>query len=219
MSRSGLIIFAREPLPGKVKTRLAADIGDSAAAKLYQGMLLDVLDISRKLTNVETVVFWACQEESLPQLAEQYQCRSLRQTDGDLGQRMQDAFRAMFANGYENCCIIGSDTPDLPLAYLTQAFELLAAGQADLVFGPSADGGYYLLGLKQLFPKLFSGIHWSTPLVLRQSLAAADAAGVSVRLLPIWHDIDTRQDLSLFLERSGSSPAAGPKTAILAKAL
>lgn len=219
MTKRALIIFAREPLPGTVKTRLAATIGDSAATRLYEAMLQDVLDISRELTDVETVVFWACEEESLPQLAEQYRCRSRRQTDGDLGQRMQAAFGEMFANGHENCCIIGSDTPDLPLAYLKQAFELLAAGQADLVFGPSTDGGYYLLGMQQLFPQLFNGIQWSTPLVLRQSMAAAQAVGATTKLLPTWHDIDTQQDLNSFLERSGTRTAAGPKTSILATAL
>ena len=202
MTKKGLIIFAREPLPGKVKTRLAAGIGDSAAARLYRAMLQDVLDISRKLTDVKTVVFWDCEERTLPLLAKRYQCFSRRQTAGVLGQRMRAAFEAMFSDGIKNCCIIGSDIPDLPLLYIQKAFELLAEDQTDAVFGPSADGGYYLLGLKNMVPQLFTDIDWSTPLVLRQSMEAAQSAGVTTALLPEWYDIDTLDDLKAYQERT-----------------
>ena len=205
MTGKGLIIFAREPLPGKVKTRLAAAIGDNAAAGLYRAMLLDVLDISRELTEVETVVFWDCEEDSLPLLADCYKCRSRRQAAGDLGQRMQAAFGTMFSAGFDNCCIIGSDIPDLPVAYLRQAFDLLATERTDAVFGPSADGGYYLLGLRRIIPQFFANIDWSTPLVLRQSLSAAQSAGLITALLPEWYDIDTHDDLQAFRERKGSN--------------
>lgn len=208
MTGRGLIIFAREPLPGQVKTRLAADIGDEAAAELYEAMLLDVLEISHGLTGIESVVFWDCQEESLPQLADRFGCRSLKQADGDLGQRMQAAFAEMFSAGFESCCIIGSDAPDLPPSCIVRAFEILESGQSDVVFGPSSDGGYYLLGLKQILPRLFRDIAWSTPAVLQQSLAAAQSAETSTALLPVWHDIDTRQDLDSFLMRSGPLCAA-----------
>jgi len=216
VSKKGLIIFAREPLPGKVKTRLAAAIGDIAAAELYRAMLLDVLELTRKLTDVETVVYWACEENSLLQLTESYGCCSRWQTSGDLGERMQAAFAEMFENGFENCCIIGSDIPDLPYAYITQAFDILANHPADAVFGPSSDGGYYLLGLKQMVPQLFSGIEWSTSLVLQQSLSAARQAGAATALLPPWHDIDAQEDLTAFLRRSVLNLEAGSRTATLA---
>lgn len=219
MTGKGLIIFARQPLPGKVKTRLAAAIGDSAAAGLYEAMLRDVLAISLKLTDVGTIVFWDCEESSLPRLAESFRCRSHRQADGDLGQRMQAAFRDMFDNGFENCCIIGSDIPDLPPAYIQQAFDLLAAEKSDAVFGPSDDGGYYLLGLRRMIPQLFTKIEWSTPLTLRQSLEAAREAGATTALLPKWHDIDTREDLNSFMQRSTMLLTAHSKTATLAATL
>ncbi len=218
MTRRGLIIFAREPLPGQVKSRLAADVGDEAASQLYEAMLLDVLDISRGLTGIESVVFWDCAAESLPLLAERFGCQSRRQADGDLGQRMQATFAEMSAAGFESCCIIGSDSPDLPPSCIVRAFEILESGQSDVVFGPSSDGGYYLLGLKQILPQLFRDIAWSTPAVLQHSLAAAQSAGISTALLPIWHDIDTRQDLDSFLIRSATLPAA-TRTFIRARAL
>jgi rSAM/selenodomain-associated transferase 1 len=197
-----LIVFAREPVPGLVKTRLAAAIGDRAAAELYETMLQDVLKTCRQLGDAETVVFWACEEESLPRLAERYHCTSRRQSPGDLGKRMQTAFADMFANGSDVCCIIGSDAPDVPLSYLQKAYSVLETQQSDVVFGPSRDGGYYLLGLRQVWPRLFRKIPWSSAVVLEESLAAARDSGAMVTLLPEWQDIDTVEDLQAFQERA-----------------
>lgn len=216
MNSKGLILFAREPLPGRVKTRLAEAIGDHAAVELYRAMLWDVLDISRKLTDVDTVIYWDSEEKSLPLLADIYQCSSRRQISGDLGQRMQAAFTEMFAEGIESCCIIGSDAPDLPISYIRDAYRLLENKRVDTVFGPSADGGYYLLGLKRLYPELFAGIEWSTGHVLRQSLEGARTGGAVTRLLPVWHDIDTMDDLNAFIQRYRTLSGNGPRTAALA---
>lgn len=198
----GLIVFAREPLPGRVKTRLAAAIGEQAAAERYETMLRDVLNTVRQLAGVKTVVYWACEDEALPRLAEQYQCRSRRQGTGDLGERMQAAFEEMFADGCECCCIIGSDAPDLPPAYIHQAYELLVTVQDAAVFGPSGDGGYYLLGLRRVCDGLFADIAWSSAVVLEQSVAAAHSAGLTTALLPEWQDIDTVDDLNEYLQRT-----------------
>jgi rSAM/selenodomain-associated transferase 1 len=198
----GLIIFAREPVPGRVKTRLAASIGDLAAAEIYEKMLRDVLKISRQLKDVSIVVFWDCEEKSLPDLAEKYRCRSRRQSGAELGQRMRAAFEEMFANGYEACCIIGSDSPDLPLSYILEAYRLLAIQGPDVVVGPSRDGGYYLLGMRQICPELFTNIDWGTQQVLRQSLATAERLGIVAMLLPEWYDIDTHDDLEKFQARN-----------------
>lgn len=200
--KNGLIVFAREPLPGAVKTRLAASIGDHAAATLYETMLWDVLATARQMDNVETVVYWECAEKSLPLLAERYRCSSRRQSPGDLGQRMRSAFEGMFAGSCERCCIIGSDAPDLPRSYIQEAYQQLSVQQNDIVLGPSRDGGYYLLGLKQVWPQLFTGISWSSAVVLEQSLVAARDSGLTAALLPEWQDIDTVDDLQAFQERN-----------------
>ena len=202
----GLIVFAREPVPGKVKTRLASSIGDLAASKQYEDMLQNVLKTTRQLSDVETVIFWDCEVESLPLLAEKYLCCSLFQSPGNLGQRMQAAFEKMFSSGFELCCIIGSDAPDLPHSYIMEAFDLLEMQQADAVFGPSMDGGYYLLGVRQVWPQLFAHIPWSSVDVLHQSLAAACDSGLTTTLLPVWQDIDTLEDLHAFQERNRLTP-------------
>ncbi len=199
--KKGLIVFAREPVPGQVKTRLAAEIGEQPAAALYETMLHDVLATARQLDDTEMVVYWACTEESLPRLAEEYRCTSRRQNAGDLGERMRGAFTEMFTGGCKACCIIGSDAPDLPLSYIQDAYQLLVSQQTEVVLGPSRDGGYYLLGMQQMWPQLFTKISWSSPEVLEQSLAAAHTAGATVALLPEWQDIDTFQDLLSFQER------------------
>jgi len=199
--KKGLLVFAREPLPGAVKTRLAAALGDRIAAELYEAMLQEVLKTCLQLNDVETVVFWACEEESLPLLADRYRCRSRLQSAGDLGQRMQAAFREMYADGFDACCIIGSDAPDLPLSYIQEAFRLLETGQPDVVFGPSMDGGYYLLGLRQVWPQLFANIPWSSAFALERSLAAARDSGLATALLPEWQDIDTLADLLAYQGR------------------
>jgi len=201
----GLIIFAREPLSGRVKTRLAATIGNLAATELYKSMLREVLKRCGELADVYTVVFWDCEAASLPFLAERYGCRSRCQSPGDLGERMQAAFDEMFADGCKVCCIIGSDAPDLPVSYIQEAFDLLTVQQTDAVFGPSHDGGYYLLGLSRLLPELFRDIDWSTPLVLQQSLAAAERAGIKRALLPEWYDIDTEDDLEKYRARKSGA--------------
>jgi len=198
----GLIVFAREPIPGTVKTRLAAEIGDRPAAALYDTMLQEVLRTARQLKGVETVVFWACEEAALPFLAGRYMCSSRRQSPGDLGLRMRAAFGEMFASGSDVCCIIGSDAPDLPLSYILEAYRLLAAPQPDVVFGPCRDGGYYLLGMRRVWPQLFTEIPWSSAHVLERSLAAARDSGLDTALLPEWQDIDTVEDLRAFEERN-----------------
>ncbi|MEI7816909.1 MAG: TIGR04282 family arsenosugar biosynthesis glycosyltransferase [Desulfuromonadales bacterium] len=205
--KARLILFAREPIPGKLKTRLASAIGNQAASELYETMFRDTLKTARQLTNVEVIVFWACDEESLPLLAEKYQCSSRNQCEGDLGRRMQVAFEEMFAEGCGACCIIGSDAPDLPLTYIQDACQLLVSPQVDIVFGPSIDGGYYLLGMRQVWPQLFTNISWSSDEVLEQSLAAANLAGLAVALLPKWQDIDTFEDLQAFQERTRLMPS------------
>jgi rSAM/selenodomain-associated transferase 1 len=197
----GLIVFAREPLPGKVKTRLAASLGDQRATRLYENMLQEVLKTARQLSNVRTTTFWACESAALSRLAERYKCRSRLQNAGELGQRMQAACQEMFAEGCDICCIIGSDAPDLPISYIVDAYRHLEMQHADVVFGPSSDGGYYLLGLRQVWPQLFTKISWGSAEVLTQSLAAAKEAGLTTVLLPEWQDIDTAEDLRAYQDR------------------
>jgi rSAM/selenodomain-associated transferase 1 len=208
--KRGLIVFAREPLPGTVKTRLASSVGNQAATELYETMLDDVLETARQLSDVDTVVYWACEDTSLSPLSTRYRCHSRVQSQGNLGKRMQAAFIDMMASGCDVCCIIGSDAPDLPIAYIEDAYRILETLQADVVLGPCPDGGYYLLGMRQVWDQLFVNIAWSTSDVLGQSLAAAQDSGLSAALLPEWRDIDTVEDLQAYQERRRVAPSREP---------
>lgn len=199
--RRGLAVFARDPLPGRVKSRLAASVGAEAAATLYEAMLQDVLLTCRELDNVELTLFWECAADRLPALESRYGCSSCLQDCGDLGQRMQAAFSRMFSAGIDVGCIVGSDAPDLPLELIEQAFSGLESGACDVLFGPAADGGYYLLGMREIHPELFDRIPWSTPRVTELSLAAVAAGGKRAMLLDEWSDIDTLDDLHAFRDR------------------
>lgn len=200
----GLIVFAREPVPGTVKTRLARDLGKEAATELYAAMLADVLEQAASLDDLRVLVFWSQEGDTLPYYPAYPRLQMFRQSGGTLGERMAAAFSAAFARGIHACCIIGSDAPDLPAEYIRQAFDALEHGQADVVFGPARDGGYYLLGMKRLWEPLFEDIAWSSPQVLAASCERAAELNLATTLLPVWHDIDTIDDL----QRLAASAAA-----------
>jgi len=201
----GLIVFAREPVPGTVKTRLASDIGAEAATNLYRAMLLDVLELASGLTGLRALVFWSLVGDDLPRFPGFPQLEMHRQCGSDLGERMAAAFATAFSCGIRDCCIIGTDTPDLPAEHIYQAFAALEQDRADAVFGPARDGGYYLLGMKQVQQHLFEGIAWGTPMVLSSSLKRAAEMQLSTTLLPVWHDMDTLDDLKFLATTPGEA--------------
>ncbi|OGR29505.1 MAG: hypothetical protein A2X83_07985 [Desulfuromonadales bacterium GWD2_54_10] len=204
----GLIIFAREPLPGKVKTRLALDLGDQGAADLYAAMLADVLEQAASLDQVQLLLFWSLETGNMPSYPIPH-LQMCEQHGTNLGERMAAAFETAFNSGIESCCIIGSDSPDLPADYIRQAFDFLEQGEADAVFGPAEDGGYYLLGLRRCWQGLFRDIPWSTAEVLEASLKRTDQLGLRSALLPAWYDLDDLNDLLRLL---GSPEQSAPRT-------
>jgi uncharacterized protein len=200
----GLIVFAREPVPDTVKTRLARDLGAPAATALYAAMLADVLERTASLVDVRVLVFWAQEGDVLPRYPAFPRLEMFRQNGTTLGERMASAFTTAFANGIRTCCIIGSDSPDLPVEYIRQAFCALEQDQADVVFGPAGDGGYYLLGMRRVWARLFEDMPWSTPQVLAVSRARACELRLRTSLLPTWYDIDTIDDLQRLALSPGS---------------
>ncbi|GFE62337.1 TIGR04282 family arsenosugar biosynthesis glycosyltransferase [Geobacter sp. AOG2] len=214
----GLIIFAREPLAGTVKTRLARDLGSHrAATDLYTAMLTDVLAAAVTLDDTRLLLFWALKNITTPAFPLLPRLEVFEQQGRDLGERMANAFGEALASGCETCCIIGSDAPDLPPEYILQAFGLLERNEAEAVFGPAVDGGYYLLGLRRFQQQLFEDIPWSSGEVLRTSLERARLGGLRTALLEPWRDIDTAEDLEAFLKRPTRDNA--PRTLALAQCL
>ena len=186
-----LLIFIKNPEPGKVKTRLAATIGNQKAYKVYLKLLKHTIRATQNV-NAGKQVWYSAFIDSDDFISEPEFDKKV-QRGKNLGVRMLHAFKNGFNEGYDNIVIIGSDCPDVNPVLLEQAFNGLS--EHDLVIGPSADGGYYLLGMNKLQPELFSDIDWSTERVLEQTLEKAKSLSLSVSCLPELNDIDTIEDL------------------------
>jgi rSAM/selenodomain-associated transferase 1 len=189
--KSLLIIFVRNPVRGKVKTRLAATIGDDKALAVYHLLLQRTIAVTRPL-EMDKVVFTADSPE-LPQGWEQKGYQQQVQQGSDLGERMAQAITAAFAKGYNRVGIMGSDCFELTTEILREAFALLA--EKEVVIGPATDGGYYFLGLTRFQADFFQNKAWSTASVLQQTLADAERLQLPVALLPELSDVDEEKDL------------------------
>lgn len=203
-----LIIFAKEPVAGKVKTRLVPFLTESAAADLYRCMLIDTLAKARKLAEVNIFLFHTGDATGASYFRELAANVELFEQQGaGLGERMNAAFKHVFELGYGRVAIIGTDSPHLPLSFIEEAYRLLEYEEVDAVYGPSLDGGYYLLALRHLHGELFQGIEWSSQSVLQDSLKKARGKGLEVALLPLWRDVDRTDDLfqpELMLHENGA---------------
>jgi hypothetical protein len=196
MSDRALVVFVRHPAPGTVKTRLAAAVGPAAAAELYRALAEHVLEATAPVPGeYERLVFFDPPEAGEPMRAWLPGVRLLAQSAGDLGSRMSDAIARAFARGASRVAIVGTDAPGLSRETVVGALAALDA--ADVVIGPTEDGGYYLLALREPQPELFAGIAWSTPAVRPETRARAAAAGLLVRELPLLRDVDTLEDVRL----------------------
>lgn len=184
-----LIIFTRNPEPGKVKTRLAKDVGDIAAFKIYNFLLEHTVSVTRNLAVSKEVYYSEAIAENDIWKSEIY-AKKLQQGKG-LGERMKNAFKEGFNIGYKNIIIIGSDLYDLQREDLEKAFELLKEKNA--VIGPATDGGYYLLGMNQLFPEVFEEKEWGTSSVLEDTLK--DLKEKNIGLLEARNDVDYYSDI------------------------
>jgi rSAM/selenodomain-associated transferase 1 len=201
-----LLIFAKWPEPGKVKTRLSPPLSMQEAASLYLCMLMDTLAITSRITGIHRMIFFdgdddrAAFFQALAPDATVYQQQGM-----NLGERLTAAVATAFGLGHLSVAIIGTDSPHLDPKEISAAFSLLATDKADVVFGPSSDGGYYLVGLRQSKPELFRDIPWSSSKVLGESLARAKSAGLRQALLAPCFDLDTADDL----RRLAALPDAG----------
>lgn len=202
MKGKALILFFKYPEKGTVKTRIAKDLCDDFTLELYNYFIADLVKTSDKIDCDIFIVYSVTNEENDKNCLWQKEYRCLLQKGADLGIRMFNAFQDVSSEGYGKLLLIGSDTPDLPAAYINEAF--LKLNIYDLVLGPSADGGYYLIAMHDdtLDRAIFDGMPWSTPLVLNETLKVAGSRNIACHLLPEWHDIDEVNDLRHFYDRN-----------------
>ncbi len=217
MSRNALLVFAKLPEPGRVKTRLLAALTPQQAADIYGACLEDTVRQVARVPGCRPWLHVAAPRDRALQLATTLQLdRRWRigvQRGRDLGERFHLAFEGLFREGYEKVVIVGTDTPWMGSERITRAVELLNA--ADVVLGPSADGGYYLIGSRRLVPQMFRAIAWGTSQVFGMTIGALKKARASYCLLPRDFDLDRPEDLERAGELLRRSPHRAPALARL----
>ena len=194
MINTALIIFTRNPELGKCKTRLAATLGDQSALDIYKFLLQHTANIAKTI-KANRYVYYS-ETVNTDDIWDNDQFTKKLQTEGDLGERMYNAFYQLFESGYKKVVIIGSDLLDLNESIINQAIEKL--DRHDVVIGPAEDGGYYLLGMKTLHPKLFRNKAWGTQTVQEDTLK--DLENTHVFILKELNDIDTFEDMKHYEE-------------------
>jgi uncharacterized protein len=198
MSNDGdaLIVFAKNPVPGKVKTRIANSLGPEQAYQIYQ-QLLDTIRTTCLEVKAARYVFYSDYVDTADEWPSPPFNKGV-QSGPDIGARMNHALGDVLRR-HSRAVLVGSDVPDIKAHHLSKAFHLLE--KVPVVIGPAADGGYYLIGLTQPRPELFQHINWSTSTVLDETLHRCSELSIPYRLLETLHDIDTADDWFSYLYR------------------
>lgn len=216
-----LVIMAKAPRPGAVKTRLAPSLSSSAVIEFYRCLLDDTVALARSLSGVDVAIM--CPEPDVNELAllAGNKASVVAQRGDGLAAGLTSVFAHFTAGhqredhqrGVRQRCIIAfnSDSPHLPRSVLEDAFETLAAH--DVVVGPTHDGGYYLVGAKASHPTLFAGDGMGTSSALERLLSRTQALGLSVGFADPFYDIDVADDLTRLAEELRLAPARAPRTA------
>jgi len=210
-----LLVFAKTPKPGKVKTRLLAAVSAEVAAALHEACIADTLRLVRKMRGCDAIVFAAGGTRYFRELVKKQKrgarVRVLPQRGEELGVRMGNAFRKCFAMGYREVVVIGTDTPWMGAERVRKAFSELKAN--DVVIGPAEDGGYYLLGMRKFVPEVFRAIPWSTERVLELTLKVIVKGKLRGKLLRRDFDLDRPEDLRAAATKLKRSPVLAPALA------
>jgi uncharacterized protein len=206
-----LVIMAKAPKPGMVKTRLAERLPPSAVTALYCCLLDDTLALARSLNEVEVAIMCPASDvDDLSRLAGD-SARVVAQTGEGLAAGLTSVFAHFAASGKRRIIAFNSDSPHLPASVLERAFEALTT--CDMVVGPTHDGGYYLVGAKASYPGLFNGNGMGTSNALETLLERVRALGLSIRLADPFYDIDVASDLIQLDAELRLSPPRAPRTA------
>ena len=185
-------IFAKQPLAGQAKTRLAQATSPVLAQRVAMALLEDSLDRFSGIQASRAIVYApATRTRFFSQLA-QGRYDLFPQCDGDLGQRLHHFFAGARRQGYSRIIAVGADSPTVPIDYVEQAFAALEVN--NVVIGPARDGGYYLIGGDPQEVAMFDDIPWSSARVLEMTIARVHKASARLALLPPWYDVDTAAD-------------------------
>lgn len=189
-----LVVFARAPVLGRVKTRLSPPLSELQTLELHRALVEDTLERLARFQRPH-LEYWLYVSEPPPAGALDVPApwRQALQVGDDLGARMESTLRDGFERGCDRVVILGSDSPTVPLDSLHEAYRSLMTH--DAVLGPAEDGGCYLIGFSRMPPGLFRDVTWGSALVLDQLTQALTERELSLHLLPSWYDVDTAEDL------------------------
>ena len=227
-NRKALILFAKAPRPGRVKTRLQPFLTPAQTARLGRAFIEDTLFLTSGFKGVARRI--ACdsgpgaarRDPFFSRLARRHGVGLMDQDGPDLGARLRRAFEQALGEGMDAVVIIGADSPTLPVLHIRMAFEALKKVPA--VLGPSTDGGYYLIGCAGEAPPVFDHVDWGGDKVLAQTVERLNRRHIPHHLLPVWYDVDTLADLLFLSEHLGylkerGSKSVAPETARVLKGL
>ena len=189
-----IILFAKAPIPGRVKTRLQPPLSPAEAAGLHEAFVWDMIHRLQSFTRASLELHTDIPTDAWVATG----VAQRLQSEGGLQLKMLHALDQALRRGHARAIIVGTDAPTLPLAHLEQ----LLASDADVSLGPTDDGGYYAIACRTTHPAMFDGVTWSGPLTLEHTLRAIERAGLSVELGSRWFDVDEPADL----ERLAASP-------------
>jgi len=214
------LFFVKAPVPGAVKTRLAAFLGDEAALAVHTAMLRDMGERLAAAGLAATVFFTpANREGAMRELMGPAFAYAPQRGEG-LGERMANALEDAFSRGAASAVLFGGDAPELTAGIIGRAGEALSRGEAGAVLGQAADGGYYMIGFtREAFDReAFADIPWGGPKVFARTLRALGRAGIPVYFAPRLRDLDDAADFAALSERRGLAPLAGSRLAGLMEA-
>ncbi len=199
---AALIVFAKAPIEGYVKTRLCPPLTPDEAASLHGSLVLDLLERCQSLQGCDRILAGAPTPDHpfFGAMKTRFKIPIWGQVGDDLGARMAHAFQSALGSPYQSVIIIGTDIPGLTVPLISSAFKSLQ--DHDIVLGPTIDGGYSLIGLRSPAPQIFENIPWSTDVVFSLTQEKANAMGLSVKVLPMLRDLDTVEDLQAFIKES-----------------
>jgi rSAM/selenodomain-associated transferase 1 len=211
--KPAVAVMARVPGAGPVKTRLHDALTPAVATELYRCFLLDRLEALAALPGIDPVVAFtpATARAEMAALAPSG-VRLIAQTTGDLSERLITLVKDLLEDGHPAVLAMDSDSPTLPMHWVSEAADVLVRTDADVVLGPCDDGGYYLVGVRASHPELFSGIPWSSDAVLATTRARVHELGLRARLLGTWFDVDDEPALRRLHAELRDGATGAPRT-------
>lgn len=203
-----VIVMVKAPRAGAVKTRLTPILSESDAASLAACFAQDAVANARRIVRDLIVAYTPEDARRILQSSLPHDLLWIEQEGDSLGARLGAAIGRAAALGFSPLIVTGTDSPTLPPVFIETAIGALARDEVDLVLGPTEDGGYYLVGLRQPVPHLFQNVAWSTPLVYQQTVDTAARLGLRLQELPRWYDVDTPADLQRLREELSADQEA-----------